>query len=73
MKNGLKRLRLSTAVLMLALIALGGTLASCGTIRTHGGVEFENEFRPDGHHKHKKEKKPKHKKPKHHHKHHHDD
>ena len=57
-----------------ALVLLGG-ITSCGTIRTHGGIEHEYEYNFDGHHHHKPKKhhKKHHKHTKHHHGHHHCD
>ncbi len=57
-----------------ALVLLGG-ITSCGTIRTHGGIEHEYEYNFDGHHHHKPKKhhKKHHKHKKHHHGHHHCD
>ncbi|MEZ3521780.1 MAG: hypothetical protein K1V78_09820 [Muribaculaceae bacterium] len=58
-----------------ALVLLGG-ITSCGTIRTHGGIEHEYEYNFDGHHHHhkpKKHHKKHHKHKKHHHGHHHCD
>lgn len=65
---------------LLAAIFLLAGLSSCGTIRTHGGIEHDYEYNFDGHgHHHKHHKPKKHKKHKHHkkhhdrHHHHHDD
>ena len=57
-----------------ALVLLGG-ITSCGTIRTHGGIEHEYEYNFDDHHHHKPKKhhKKHHKHKKHHHGHHHCD
>lgn len=72
MKTRFRKLRLPALVFGMVMVAFAFGMVSCGTIRTHGGVEFENEYYLDGHdphHKHKKDKKPKPKKPKKHHDH----
>lgn len=72
------RPRVGFLVLMIGCILTGLAATSCGTIRTHAGINHEYEYNFDdgyydyGHH-HKKHKKPHKKHKKHHHKHHHDD
>lgn len=65
--------------LVIACILTGLAATSCGTIRTHAGINHEYEYNFDdgyyydyGHH-HKKPKKHHKKHKKHHHKHHHHD
>ena len=59
---------------ILLVIVATASVASCGTIRTYGGIEHDYEYDfDDHHHKHKKHHKHhKHKKHKKHHHHHHD-
>ena len=72
-----RKIRLTALGLLTALFCLSGAMTSCGVLRTHAGVEYENSIPLDGYYggayrppkppKHKKHKKPKKKK---HHKHH---
>lgn len=74
------RLRMGFLVLVIGCILSGLAATSCGTIRTHAGINHEYEYSFDdgyydyGHHhkKHKKHKKHHKKHKKHHHKHHDD-
>ncbi len=73
----MKRRKLLLILAICAAFLASSGLSSCGTIRSHWGIEHEYDF-PDGdyyygkpHKKHKKHKKPK--KPKHHKHHDHDD
>ncbi|MDE5988211.1 MAG: hypothetical protein K2H17_02320 [Duncaniella sp.] len=73
----MRRKRLMLAYVLGLILALAGSAltSSCGTVRTHWGMEHEYQYDfPDGSGHHHKHKKPKHKKHKHHkHHHHHDD
>lgn len=65
-------------ILIVGSIIVGLTATSCGTVRTHAGINHEYEYNfDDGYydydHHHKKPKKHHKKQKKHHHKHHHHD
>ncbi|MDE6197265.1 MAG: hypothetical protein K2F91_05305 [Muribaculaceae bacterium] len=69
-------LRLSAISALLLTLCLAIVAPSCGTIRTHAGIEHDYRYDFDDyghHHKHKKHHKKHKKHHKHHHHHHHDD
>lgn len=72
----MRRRRFFAYIIGLVILIAGSALtSSCGTLRTHWGMEHEYQYDfPDGgdHHRYKHKKHKDHKKHKHH-KHHHDD
>lgn len=74
------RQRMMFLILIVGSIIVGLTATSCGTVRTHAGINHEYEYNFDDgyydydhHHHHKKPKKHHKKQKKHHHRHHHHD